>query len=90
MYDLISFQRDILYVVAGLTEPHGLAIKAELDEYYEQEINHSRLYPNLDDLVDNGFLEKGKLDKRTNKYTITQRGRQKIAAEQQWKSQYLD
>jgi len=55
----------------GLEEPHGLAIKEELDAYYEQEINHGRLYPNLDDLVNKGLLEKGELDKRTNVYTVT-------------------
>jgi len=27
MYDLTGFQRDLLYVIAGLEEPHGLAIK---------------------------------------------------------------
>jgi len=41
-----------LYVITGPEEPHGLAVKDELDDYYEQEINHGRLYPNLDDLVD--------------------------------------
>lgn len=35
MYDLTAFQRDLLYVVAGLDEPHGLAIKEELENYYE-------------------------------------------------------
>ncbi len=43
MHDLTGFQRDILYVTVGLEEPHGLAIKDELDDYYEQEINHGRL-----------------------------------------------
>ena len=70
-------------------EPHGLAVKAELDDYYEQEINHGRLYPNLDDLVNKGLLEKGELDKRTNVYTVTQRGLREIEARREWESQYL-
>ena len=45
MYDLTGFQRDLLYVVAGLDDPHGLAIKDELEDYYEKEIHHGRLYP---------------------------------------------
>ena len=49
MYDLTGFQRDLLYTIAGKEEPHGLAIKEELEEYYEKEIHHGRLYPNLDD-----------------------------------------
>lgn len=30
MFDLTGFQRDLLYVVAGRDEPHGLAIKEEI------------------------------------------------------------
>jgi len=48
MYDLTGFQRDLLTVTAGIEEPHGLAIKDELEDYYEKEIHHGRLYPNLD------------------------------------------
>jgi DNA-binding PadR family transcriptional regulator len=33
------------------------------------------LYPNLDALVEAGFLEKGKLDDRTNEYRLTEAGR---------------
>ncbi len=35
MHDITGFQRDILYVIAGLEEPHGLAVQSELDDYYE-------------------------------------------------------
>ncbi|WP_144906733.1 PadR family transcriptional regulator [Halobellus captivus] len=90
MHDLTGFQRDILYVIAGLEEPHGLAVKNELDDYYEQEINHGRLYPNLDDLVDKGLLKKGEFDKRTNVYTVTQRGLREIEARREWEGQYLE
>ncbi|MCF2165371.1 PadR family transcriptional regulator [Halobacterium salinarum] len=90
MHDLTGFQRDILYVIAGLEEPHGLAVKDELEDYYEQEINHGRLYPNLDDLVDKGLVEKGQLDKRTNSYTLTGRGRREITARRDWETQYVD
>ncbi|ELY56529.1 transcriptional regulator, padr family protein [Natronococcus amylolyticus DSM 10524] len=69
MYDLTAFQRDLLYVVAGLDEPHGLAIKEELEEYYEKEVHHGRLYPNLDTIVEKGLIDKGQLDRRTNVYS---------------------
>lgn len=74
MYDQTRFQQDFPYVIVSLKELHGLAVKAELDDYYEQAINHGRLYPKLDDLVDKGLLEKGELDKRINVYTVTLRG----------------
>ena len=89
MHDLTGFQRDLLYVVAGLEEPHGLAIKEELEEYYESEIHHGRLYPNLDTLVDKGLIDKGQRDQRTNFYTVTRRGRREIDARREWEGDYV-
>lgn len=90
MHDLTGFQRDLLYSIAGREEPHGLAVQEELEEYYEQEINHGRLYPNLDTLVDKGLVEKGQLDRRTNVYTLTRRGTREIEARREWEGQYVD
>ncbi|TKX68640.1 MULTISPECIES: helix-turn-helix transcriptional regulator [Halorubrum] len=90
MYDLTGFQRDLLYLVDGLNDPHGLAIKAELEEYYEQEIHHGRLYPNLDTLVEKGLIEKSQRDKRTNEYTTTRRGTREIEARVEWEDQYIN
>lgn len=87
MYDLTGFQRDCLYVIAGSDSPHGLAIKDELNDYYEGEIHHGRLYPNLDTLVDKGLVEKGTRDRRTNSYTLTRRGHREIEARRDWEAQ---
>ena len=35
MYDLTGFQRDLLYLISGLNDPHGLAVKDELEAYYK-------------------------------------------------------
>lgn len=88
MHDLTGFQRDCLFVIAGLGEPKGLAIKAELDEYYGDDINHGRLYPNLDVLVDKGLVEKGKIDDRTNYYSLTRRGERELEARREWETEY--
>ncbi|RBI60843.1 PadR family transcriptional regulator [halophilic archaeon] len=90
MHDLTGFQRDLLYVVNGLDDPHGLAIKDDLEDYYETEIHHGRLYPNLDALVDKGLIEKGQVDRRTNCYNLTQRGRQEVEVRKDWEQQYLE
>ncbi|PGF13933.1 PadR family transcriptional regulator [Natrinema sp. CBA1119] len=90
MHDLTGFQRDLLYTIAGQDDPHGLAIKDELENYYEKEIHHGRLYPNLDEVVDKGLVEKGELDQRTNYYTITARGRRELEARREWEDQYVD
>ena len=92
MIDLTAFQQHILLDVAirerqDDERPHGLAIKDDLSEMYrgvgkfddQETVNHGRLYPNLDKLVDRGLLEKGKRDDRTNWYALTQAGAQAIS-----------
>jgi len=90
MYDLTGFQRDLLVVIAGFNRPYGLAIKDELEEYYEQKVHHGRLYPNLDTLVDKGLVEKGQRDRRTNFYQLTRRGQRELIARFEWEGQYID
>lgn len=75
---LTGFQRDILLVVAD-TPRYGLAVKRQLEEWYSTEINHGRLYPNLDTLVEKGLIEKRPLDKRTNEYAATDYGEDVVA-----------
>ena len=74
MNDLTAFQRDLLRVIGGMDEPIGLDIKEEIEDYYEADVNHGRLYPNLDTLVSRGFLNKSEKDGRSNKYEITSDG----------------
>ena len=89
MYDLTAFQRDLLYVIAGLDNPHGLALKDELEKYYESEIHHGRLYPNLDTLVEKGLVSKSARDRRTNEYTLSKRGAREIETREKWEQKYL-
>ena len=89
MYDLTAFQRDCLYVIAGLEEPPGVAIQDELEEYYEKDVYFGQLYPNLDTLVEKGLVEKGSYDNRTNRYSLTRRGQREIAARFDWEDQYV-
>lgn len=89
MHDLTGFQRDLLYVIAGLDNPKGLAIKDELDDYYGTEINHGRLYPNLDTLVEKGLAEKGQKDDRTNQYSLTTRGHRELEARREWEEEFI-
>ncbi|MEZ3144667.1 PadR family transcriptional regulator [Halobaculum sp. MBLA0143] len=81
--DLTAFQQNILAILAD--EPmYGLAIKRELETYYDDDVNHGRLYPNLDDLVEMGLVEKSELDKRTNQYALTDAGRETVLAQMEW------
>ncbi|MFB6146994.1 MAG: PadR family transcriptional regulator [Halobacteriaceae archaeon] len=81
--DLTAFQKNILVVLSD--EPrYGLAIKRELEEYYDKEVNHGRLYPNLDTLVDMGLVEKSERDKRTNEYALTAEGLEAVVDDIEW------
>jgi len=59
MDGLTGFQRDLLYVIAGAEQPSGQDVKDEVEQYYSSEINHGRLYPNLDTVVNKELVEKG-------------------------------
>lgn len=89
LYELTSFQRDILYVTMGLEEPSGQQIKDELEEE-STEITHGRLYPNLDTLVEKDYLEKGTIDRRTNSYEVSEAGITVLAERRAWENRYLD
>ncbi len=76
-HDLTGFRRDILQAIAAVDEePYGLALKAWLDERYETDIGHSRLYQNLDHLTEAGLVTREPIDKRTNAYRLTDTGRE--------------
>jgi DNA-binding PadR family transcriptional regulator len=81
--ELTAFQQNILIILAE--EPrYGLAIKRELESYYDSEVNHGRLYPNLDDLVEMDLVEKSELDKRTNQYALTEEGHDVLLEQFAW------
>ncbi len=88
MFELTGFQRDLLCVAAGLERPSGQEIKAELQGEIDR-ITHGRLYPNLDTLVENGYLSQGQLDRRTNFYEVTPRGVEAIRKRRRWENRYL-
>jgi len=82
--NLTGFRRDILFILAREGDLYGLAIKRKLQEYYGAEVNHGRLYPNLDTLVDEGLVAKSELDKRTNEYALTDDARELLDGRQAW------
>jgi len=89
VHDLTGFQRDLLVVIAGQDCPSGRDVEEELSDHYP-EINHGRLYPNLDALVDRDLVEKGEIDRRTNYYELTSEGATRLRERCEWKEQYLE
>lgn len=90
MNELTSFQRDILHIIAGLSEPSGVTLKDELAAYYNKEIHAGRLYPTLDTLVNKELAQKDKVDGRTNAYTLTDRGYHVLKVHCNWIHQALN
>lgn len=89
MFDLSAFQRDILVVIDGLDAPKGTAIQDSLDRYYETTVHHGRLYPNLKELVDRRLVAKGKKNDRTNEYTRTEKGEQRLDNRRAWEDERI-
>jgi hypothetical protein len=55
--------------------PSGQDVKEEAETMLREQVNHGRLYPNLDTLVEAGLVEKGSIDRRTNSYELTSNAR---------------
>lgn len=87
-FELTGFQRDLLYVIAGSDQPSGQTIRRELETDIEN-INHGRLYPNLNALVEHALVEKGSQDQRTNYYEVTEHGEALLSRRREWENQYV-
>lgn len=90
MFELTGFQRDLLYCIAGTDDPSGQEVRSELEQTSSIEVNHGRLYPNLDDLVDQGLVKKQSKNNRTNLYRLTDQARELIADRRQWEDERLE
>ncbi|WP_338730061.1 helix-turn-helix transcriptional regulator [Haladaptatus sp. DJG-WS-42] len=87
MHSLTGFQRDLLTVIAGHAKPSGQDIKSDLEAHLG-DINHGRLYPNLDTLVELELVEKGAIDRRTNYYELSETGRNALVEYADWREGY--
>ena len=89
LFDLTGFQRDLLYVVASLNQPSGQVIKERMEEETGIDVNHGRLYPNLDTLVEKGLVTKGEIDRRTNYYMLSDKGKQALVERREWEEEFF-
>jgi DNA-binding PadR family transcriptional regulator len=81
---LTAFQRDILWILKHRGASKGLSLLEALTHYYGEGVNHGRLYPNLDTLVEEGLVAKRQRDKRTNEYDLTRSGEHALEVRLQW------
>ena len=83
--ELTGFQRALL-VIKRLSGDwtNGVAVRQYLEQYHDSEINHGRLYQNLRELINEGYVEKRPLDERTNMYRLTETGRAWVSVYRGW------
>lgn len=74
--DLTAFQTHLLCLIYRLGPTEGVILQNALEVLYPEEINHGRLYPSLDRMVESGLISKQtkESDKRRNEYALTGRG----------------
>lgn len=87
--ELTTFKRHILAVLADGPRK-GLAIKEELEAAGYGHVNHGRIYPNLSDLEDAGYIDVSPRDQRTNEYRLTEAGLDRFGELLRFEVQYLD
>lgn len=65
-----------MYSVSSTESAQSKEFPSNLEELYPEDINHGRLYPSLDRMVDSGLISKRtkENDKRRKEYTLTGRG----------------
>lgn len=81
--ELSEFHYSILMLLSDETT-YGLGVKRRLGEYYGEEINSGKLYPNLDRLAIAGLISKRELDQRTNEYSLKQAGLDAVIERIHW------
>jgi PadR family transcriptional regulator PadR len=87
--DLSAFQRDLVTVLAHTGPCKGLTVMAAVEPRHPA-VTAGRLYPNLDQLVEAGLVEKVPVDGRTNRYALTSVGERELIGYQQWLSDGTD
>ena len=77
-FDLNNSKRDLLVEIYQLDQPSGQDIRGRMKAEHGEDVKHGRLYPNLNDLVDLGLLDKGEQNLRSNYYQITNDGQRLV------------
>ena len=74
--DLTAFQTHLLCLIYRFGPVEGVSLQDALEALYPEDINHGRLYPSLDRMVEAGLLSKQtkESDKRRKEYALTGRG----------------
>ena len=80
-----AFRYELLAALNSLhDQPSGQEVRRHIERHNSPEstddVNRSRLYPNLNCLIESGYVSKGEIDKRTNYYELTESGADVLSA----------
>ncbi|CQR52919.1 Transcriptional regulator PadR-like family protein [Haloferax massiliensis] len=89
VHELTAIQRDLLFVVRGMSDSSGQTIKTELEETQGRDLLTGRVYTNLNELVDKDLVNKGSKNGRTNEYSLTDKGRDAVEKRRRWEQRFL-
>ena len=88
VHELTAIQRDLLFVVSGMDDSSGKAIKSELESTQDRDLLAGRVYTNLNELVDENLIDKGSKNGRTNEYSLTEKGHEAVKNRRRWEQRY--
>jgi DNA-binding PadR family transcriptional regulator len=91
MHNLSAFQRDLLVSIHEMGPTAGQTLRNHIEERWGEKINHSRLYPNLDELAALNLIRINKdTGARYNEYELMPLGRREIDAHREWVDDHFD
>lgn len=87
--DTSAFQRDLLRAIGQTDDATGTSVCRTLEMKYSDTdnfvtLNHSRLYQNLDKLVDAGLVQKTERNGRSHEYLLTASGHEYLMQLYHW------
>lgn len=86
MNDLSAFQRDILFLVAGLDNPTSHELKNHMEKYRESGVTIERIEPNVRSLKNKNLISE---HSNTEGYTITNSGIHNIWSRREFEKELI-
>lgn len=91
MENLSSFKRDLVALIGARGPCSGIELKKALEERKQKTIHHSRLYNNLGDLEEMGYIAvKKDTGRRENENRLLPLGRRELTQQYEWLSEQVD
>jgi DNA-binding PadR family transcriptional regulator len=84
-----GFQRDVLFAIKSKKEASGSEIIDILNQYYQEKVKGPRVYLNLTQLEEDGYINKEPIDGRKDGHHLTEKGEQAIEKHVNWLDELL-